>query len=71
MQELTPGGIAATALNNGGLPHFATYNKSLMTPLGISVSPMGLEQPQHAPGLFYNVQQIPGESPREEDNKKK
>ena len=42
-----------------------------MTPLGISVSPMGLEQPQHAPGLFYNVQQIPGESPREEDNKKK
>jgi len=42
-----------------------------MTPLGLSISPMGLEQPQQAPGLFYNVQQIPGESPREEDNKKK
>ena len=69
---MTPGGIAATTLN--GLPHYASFNKNLMTPLGITISPMGQENPATAnpsSGLFYNVQQIPGESPTDLDLKKK
>jgi len=53
--EMTPGGFAATTFNL--LPHYSSYNKNLMTPLGITISPMGVQtdNSQHN-GHFFNVQ---------------